>query len=465
MIRRQILAYQNTQTLEARFKFKSGKMIEAVAAAENALLFLKRPNLNEPLKRDTIARLRTSLVEARDRWHTILSDREKWEEAIVQLGLGPDDVAALLDDVDERYANLRVHLGRLEEVESELKRYERAETADPRLFKPESIKIKPFKGLNHEVEYHTFKRNFQAIYGKLKIEDCQRFQYLMQHVENDAYKAICGLPPDDASYKRAFEILDSRYGDVDLVINKLTSELLSLRPIPKSREHDMKLLRTQHDQIYTIFTRMQDASPDQANETHFWMRFLDGLYSYDVKKHAYEKEGKPPRNGVQRWLDVCGEKINEETRLRDQRLKFHPEDKKSEPRPPNKAVNLAAKANPRSSAQKQGQGKSGGQPKGANGNRNQSGHSNPVACPVCKKSHFINKCEAFKALSYKDKRAKVRELDLCWSCLRSGHRCADCRFVKPCGVKVNGKPCGAKTHHYLMHAPKGGDGKKSSSQS
>lgn len=65
-------------------------------------------------------------------------------------------------------------------------------------------------------------------------------------------------------------------------------------------------------------------------------------------------------------------------------------------------------------------------------------------CPVCELSHAVEKCDAFKKLNVDGRYNKAKQIGLCFSCLKKGHRTANCRMNLACAS------C-SKKHHSLMH--------------
>ncbi|XP_058817233.1 uncharacterized protein LOC131680534 [Topomyia yanbarensis] len=65
-------------------------------------------------------------------------------------------------------------------------------------------------------------------------------------------------------------------------------------------------------------------------------------------------------------------------------------------------------------------------------------------CPVCESNHHVEMCEDFKKLSIAARYNKAKQAALCFSCLRKGHRTANCRSSQACST------C-SKKHHSLMH--------------
>ncbi|XP_066153054.1 uncharacterized protein [Euwallacea fornicatus] len=66
-----------------------------------------------------------------------------------------------------------------------------------------------------------------------------------------------------------------------------------------------------------------------------------------------------------------------------------------------------------------------------------------ISCGVCKAKHSLAKCPSFLAMSPNERVGKVKQLKVCFNCLKPGH------FVKDCQLR-NCTKCQAK-HHTLLH--------------
>ncbi|XP_062538129.1 uncharacterized protein LOC134206429 [Armigeres subalbatus] len=66
-------------------------------------------------------------------------------------------------------------------------------------------------------------------------------------------------------------------------------------------------------------------------------------------------------------------------------------------------------------------------------------------CEFCGKSHANHSCADFKSLTVPQRLVKVRERNVCFNCLRRGHRSVDCSSEKSC------QRC-KRRHHTLLHA-------------
>ena len=70
-----------------------------------------------------------------------------------------------------------------------------------------------------------------------------------------------------------------------------------------------------------------------------------------------------------------------------------------------------------------------------------------MTCPQCnEKCHtHISKCPEFLELDVESRYDKVRELNVCFSCLSQGHRISTCKSTAGCRV------CKKRNHHTLLH--------------
>ncbi|XP_059622191.1 uncharacterized protein LOC132265511 [Phlebotomus argentipes] len=72
-------------------------------------------------------------------------------------------------------------------------------------------------------------------------------------------------------------------------------------------------------------------------------------------------------------------------------------------------------------------------------------HTETAKCSMCNQAqHQLFQCETFRKLSLASKRSAVGQRNLCFNCLRDGHRAQDCRSKSRC------QKC-QKSHHTLLH--------------
>ncbi|XP_072395333.1 uncharacterized protein [Diabrotica undecimpunctata] len=70
--------------------------------------------------------------------------------------------------------------------------------------------------------------------------------------------------------------------------------------------------------------------------------------------------------------------------------------------------------------------------------------TNGKACHICGSYHSLYQCQKFKELSLQLRRDEVRKANVCWNCLRIGHRVQNC-------TSGGCRSCG-KRHHTLLHS-------------
>lgn len=69
-------------------------------------------------------------------------------------------------------------------------------------------------------------------------------------------------------------------------------------------------------------------------------------------------------------------------------------------------------------------------------------------CVFCKSSHDLDHCKSFQDKTLTERKSFIRENNLCFSCLRSGHVSRACLYRKTCSV------C-SKLHPTLLHVDSG----------
>ncbi|XP_055622591.1 uncharacterized protein LOC129766753 [Toxorhynchites rutilus septentrionalis] len=67
-----------------------------------------------------------------------------------------------------------------------------------------------------------------------------------------------------------------------------------------------------------------------------------------------------------------------------------------------------------------------------------------ATCELCAGAHHNFRCEVLRAMSVPQRQSKVRELRLCYNCLRKGHQTSSCNSTRTC-QRCQGK------HHTLLH--------------
>ena len=69
-----------------------------------------------------------------------------------------------------------------------------------------------------------------------------------------------------------------------------------------------------------------------------------------------------------------------------------------------------------------------------------------LACPICAAPHFVYNCPQYASASINEKLQKVKDLKVCYNCLRNSHLKPDC----PSKIRCQEPNCGA-SHHTSLH--------------
>lgn len=75
-----------------------------------------------------------------------------------------------------------------------------------------------------------------AIHSNASLCKREKLTYLKTYLTGTAAKAVAGLTPTDMNYDAAVDLLQSRFGREDLIVNAHLSKLLNLTPVKRSSE-------------------------------------------------------------------------------------------------------------------------------------------------------------------------------------------------------------------------------------
>ncbi|GFR10864.1 integrase catalytic domain-containing protein [Trichonephila clavata] len=99
-----------------------------------------------------------------------------------------------------------------------------------------------------------------AIHKNNSLSKVEKLIYLKSLVGGGAASTIKGLELKDENYNSALEILHSRYGNKDVLIQAHLGSLLNITPIKTS--NDLNALRTMYDKIETQIRNLESLSVD-----------------------------------------------------------------------------------------------------------------------------------------------------------------------------------------------------------
>ena len=162
----------------------------------------------------------------------------------------------ICDDIEETTVfDVKVHLN-MSSVEEFLQKYQpdrklnNAEAPKKRYYasgvKLPKIFIKRFTG--EPTEWEQFSDTFQAtIDAKSSLSDIEKFSYLKDYLGDAAEKCIEGITLPGNNYQKAFNLLEERYGNKQLIIAAHVNQILRLEKVTTGR--NVQELRNLFEQI------------------------------------------------------------------------------------------------------------------------------------------------------------------------------------------------------------------------
>ena len=302
-------------------------------------------------------------------------------------------------------------------------------------------KSKPPKFNGDITEYPEFKRKWQNIVGKASLPELSEIERLKENIPSDARGQLYGVE----TKVKAWKVLDTRYGDVNLIAKKLKSQLKSIRLEGKT---DPEKIISLHVKVTTIVTKLDTLKMGDALK--FDSEFLSAVFCALPSKHQtrwldYEK-GNDHWADMLKFLSRAYEQANDELSL----LSIYEADEKKNPAPFKSPSGKAFGAkledateedveNSKEKARKRSQEYCG-------------------KCPLCGKQHtwtrksgdkwpsdrFLS-CRKFNDLSVAARGQQIQKSNGCPRCLSWNHGRDNCKMKKdncnndlPGGVKCKG---------------------------
>ncbi len=406
------------------------------------------------------------MEEAIRRRAEIQASRSVWETAVIESCLPEDDQNKALDAIEGSFQQFLGSYNRSKIMPSEYLRKIEENLTQTKHLKVENLKCPNFGG-NIE-EFLLFKSSFQGIYERAQMPDHARLSHLRSHLKGEAFQAISTIGTEDEDYATAWTVLDARYGDRTILKRQLYHDLAYGQG---AKSNDPFMIRKAHDFVRTKYTKLVQVEPKIAQQGEAMMPLIDRYYPSSLLREVEKDlDGKEPT--VQEFFEAAEAIITRDLRIANEKT-FN--------RAPlgNNGAGQGAGGGQRSNSRNfnsggttaglmagTGPGKpTGGKPKpknpgfkapvGGGGQGGPNSKGNTKKCALCKAvGHYVTGCPTYMKLQVQQREDKIRELNLCFRCLRDGHRGQDCQFARTCSVKEGGSACGMKTHHYTLHKPK-----------
>lgn len=293
-------------------------------------------------------------------------------------------------------------------------------------YKLPKLNIKPFD--SQLINYLSFWSAFEKIHEDPDLDDCDKFQYLLQSVEpgTRARQLLESYPITGINYSKAVAAFQERFGNTDLLIEVYVREFLKL-VIANVRANgkDKLPLSDLFTKIEAYLRSLESMGLSLESNSAWLYPMIESSLSDDLLKawQRYTVIGKPDpdNNGCMKSaksnLTLLMEFLKGEV-AGDERLKlaragfedFIPKDKTRE------------KFRKRESYQ--------------NKLPTVTGlfNAKELSCLFCSKQHESKDCVMARSLSFQERKAKVLDKNCCLKCLRFGHRAKVCKVFIRCHV-------------------------------
>ncbi|XP_055622774.1 uncharacterized protein LOC129766280 [Toxorhynchites rutilus septentrionalis] len=261
-----------------------------------------------------------------------------------------------------------------------------------------------------------FKALFNDLVGKCGDSDATKLQYLDKALIGEASGILDARIINDNNYQQAWQLLEERFENPRVIIDTHISGLLSMKPISK--------------QCWKELRNLIDNCNRHVEGLRFMEQSVDGTAGLIVVKLLTSCLDGETRKQWEQTLEH-GELPNFDESLKFLRnycqvLERCEIDKTS-------SSNVAKKL-PKS-------GKPSWSPRTSHPATSVPSDS---VCDVCTGSHLNYKCPSFLKMNVGQRVSKVKQIGMCFNCLRKGHQIRDCPSDKSCSK------CGKK-HHTMLH--------------
>ena len=256
------------------------------------------------------------------------------------------------------------------------------------------------------LNWNNFWDNFCASVECQQISNVEKFNYLLGCLKGKAKESIEGLAISNANYPEAKQILLKRFGQKELIIRSLYTQL---RKIPCCANHtsDLREFFVKVDRICRQL-KTQNENMDQTTILIMVKEKLPAPVLIELRRresNAGTSELQSLLDELERYICIREEAYDVTQNIREERSER----------------------------------------KGRQENQGQRGKSSFVTaqvqavgvverklfpCAFCGNSHFNDECSQYKNL--KERQNRVASLQLCFKCLRQGHKGKECTYQKRC---------------------------------
>ena len=311
-----------------------------------------------------------------------------------------------------------------------------AATSTPSLPPPKlpALKIPEFCGI--EGEWLAFWDIFESlVHSRTDLDNVVKFSTLRTCLKDNAFKAIEGLPVTNDNYAVAVKILKDRYANKDNLKRKLMSKLTHLA----SPCHNLEELTTFKLEYEKLILQLQNLSIDTDAMSPIFSNMLCEKLPSETRKMIANKYNsmslglKEISDGIKyvcNLMEFCDETDSHKSPKEKSvsvNVNYRSESQRSVPKVSPKAKSYNSNTSYSRNNQNNNVSRS-----NSNVSHSSSFVSHSSNCVFCSRSHASRDCRTYEDVD--KRRDRIRELGLCFACLKVGHRYSDCTNKPKCKV-------------------------------
>lgn len=283
------------------------------------------------------------------------------------------------------------------------------------LIKLPTITLPSFDGsYNNWLEFRD--TYLSMIHQSKKLDDIQKFHYLRSSLSGSASQVIKSLEFSFENYTIAWDLLNRRYNDSDLLVHNHVKALFSIQSLSKESSFQVRKLI---DSILKNIRALKSlGEPTEHWDTLIIFIIVSKLDVAVEKEWEQFKRAKRSNSNDKITLDSLIQFLTDKASMLEMIQANHSINNKGsleQSKKPQKSHCLASVQN------------------------NKNKHNRTYTCSMCNGNHSLYSCSKFLGLSVTDRQSFVENKKLCKNCLRHGHAANDCYFgpCRKCNIKHN----------------------------
>ena len=290
------------------------------------------------------------------------------------------------------------------------------------------------------IEWST---SFKTLIERRCTNTADRLFYLQKYVGGEARSVLEGsfFRKDEEAYDQAWESLNKRYGHPFMIQRAFRDKLKNW---PKIGSRESIKLRQFGDFLKACSNAMPHVKGLHVlNDCEINQEMLQKLpdwvttrWNRIATKSLTENEEYP---GLKEFAEFIAQEANIACNPISSFHALKPTEEKQSrdakrPKANVFATNVSAREKSKTVAKPHSEEENSTEEASGDEEVSPSASSNTVKCICCEESHFIYKCKTFCDKSVEDKKKFIMDNNLCFGCLRRGHKSKDCKKKATCNI-------------------------------